>query len=191
VATATADLIAPTISDVTPTTDLGVITITWQTSEPASSIVRYGTNLTFNLATTNSTLTTVHSQRLTELAPGQTYYFYVASADAAGNVATNSGPYLTFVGVATPMVLLVDAYDPVNGSPEIPDSLYTGALAAAGFSFAHWKVSQRGSPQLADLQAFRPLSGASWTTSSTTAWTRMGSPILRLPITRSLPLSSS
>ena len=154
VATATTDLIPPNISGVMATAELGVITITWQTSEPASSIVRYGTNLAFNLAATNSALTTVHSIRLTGLVPGQTYNYYVASADAAGNVSTNSGPYLTFVGVATPMVLLVDAYDPVNGSPEIPDSAYTVALTAAGFSYAGWKVSQRGSPQLADLQAF-------------------------------------
>ena len=100
--------------------------------------------------------TTSHSVRLTKLVPGQTYYFYVVSADAAGNAATNnnSGAYFSFVGVATPTVLLVDAYDPVDGSPVIPDSTYTNALAAAGFSFAHWKVSERGSPQLSDLQPF-------------------------------------
>src|SRR5262249_6218594 len=40
------------------------------------------------------------------------------------------------------------------GSPVIPDSTYTNALSAAGFTFAHWKVSQRGSPQLVDLQLF-------------------------------------
>ena len=51
-------------------------------------------------------------------------------------------------------MLLVDAYDPVSGSPVIPDSTYTNALTAAGFTFAHWKVSERGSPQLSDLQAF-------------------------------------
>jgi hypothetical protein len=51
-------------------------------------------------------------------------------------------------------VLLVDAYEPVNGSPLIPDSTYTNALTSAGYSFAHWKVSARGSPQLSDLQAF-------------------------------------
>ena len=48
----------------------------------------------------------------------------------------------------------MDAYDPVSGSPVIPDSTYTNAMAAAGFSFAHWKVSARGSPQLSDLQAY-------------------------------------
>ena len=105
---------------------------------------------------TNPVLTTSHSVRLTKLVPGKAYVFYVSSADVAGNAGTNSnsGAYFTFVGVATPTVLLVDAYEPVNGSPEIPDGTYTNALTSAGFSFAHWKVSERGSPQLSDLQAF-------------------------------------
>ncbi len=156
-ATAVADLAAPEISAVTARLDLGVITITWQTIELADSVLRYreGTNLTF-LAVTNSALANSHSFRLGGLTPGHTYSFYVVSADAAGNAATNnnSGKYFTFVAVPTPTVLLVDAYDPVTGSPDIPDSTYTNALAAAGFSFAHWKVSQRGSPQLADLLPF-------------------------------------
>jgi len=155
-AKALADPTPPLLSAVTTTVDLGVVTITWQTSEPASSIVRYGTNLTFNLATTNSALVTSHSIRLTKLAPGQTYSFYVVSMDGAGNANTNNngGAYFSFVGVPTPTVLLVDAYEPVSGSPVIPDSTYTNALAAAGFSFAHWKVTQRGSPQLTDLQPY-------------------------------------
>ena len=155
-ATAVADLVSPGVSDVAVTIDLGVITILWQTTEPASSVVQYGTNLAFNLAVTNPVLTTSHSVRLTKLVPGEVYYFYISSADTAGNTGTNnnSGAFYTFVGVATPTVLLVDAYDPVEGSPVIPDGAYTNALAAAGFSFAHWKVSERGSPQLPDLQAF-------------------------------------
>ncbi|MCX6926517.1 MAG: S8 family serine peptidase, partial [Verrucomicrobia bacterium] len=156
IAAAVADVVPPVLTGVAATIDLDVVTISWQTSEPANSIVRYGTNFTFNLAVTNSTLTTAHAIRLTRLVPGALYYFYVASADTAGNASTNnnSGAYLSFIGVATPTVLLVDAYDPVSGSPEIPDSTYTNALAAAGYNFAHWKVSQRGSPQLFDLQAY-------------------------------------
>ena len=155
-AVATADIVPPVISGVTAAMDLGVITISWQTSEPTASIAYYGTNLTFGLALTNAALTTTHSIRLGGLAPGQTYSFYVVSTDAAGNAATNnnSGAYFKFVGVAVPTVLLVDAYEPVSGSPDIPDSTYTNALTAAGFSFAHWKVSARGSPQLSDLRVF-------------------------------------
>jgi len=153
---AVADLALSGPIGVTPRIDLGVVTITWQTLEPTAAIVYYGTNFPLNQTLTNSAFTTTHSVRLRGLVPGQTYSFYVVAMDAAGNAATNnnSGAYFTFVGVTVPTVLLVDTYEPVSGSPEIPDSSYTNALAAAGFSFAHWKVSARGSPQLSDLRVF-------------------------------------
>ena len=159
-ATAVADLVPPVLAGVAVTVDVGVNTITWLTSEPANSVIRYGTNLTFNLATTNSALVTSHSLKLVGLVAGKTYYFYVVSADAAGNAATNNnaGAWYSFVAVATPTVLLVDDYDTVGeeaaGSTVIPDSTYTNALTAAGYSYGFWKVIQRGSPQLSDLQPF-------------------------------------
>ncbi len=160
-ATAVADLVPPAISAVTAITDLNVLTITWQTSEPANSIVWYGTNrANLNLAATNTALVTSHTVKLTRLIPGKTYYFWVNSTDAASNTAmnNNSGAYYTFIGLATPTVLLVDAYDTVaeaaNGATVIPDSAYTNVLAAAGVSYGFWKVNARGYPQLADLQPF-------------------------------------
>ncbi|MGA2866861.1 MAG: S8 family serine peptidase [Verrucomicrobiota bacterium] len=160
VATATAELVPPSLSGLAVAVDLGIITITWQTSEPANSIVRYSTNHAFNLAATNNIPTTTHTVRLSGLLAGQTYYFFVTSADVAGNTATNdnSGAFFTFLGVATPTVLLIDAYDSAaeadNGSTVIDDGAYTNALAATGFSFGFWKVLERGSPQLSDLQPF-------------------------------------
>ncbi len=161
VASAVADFVPPIISAVTAFTDVGVLTITWQTSEPANSIVHYGTNsANLNLVVTNAALVTTHVVKLTGLIPGRTYYFSVSSSDAAGNTDTdnNSGAYFTFIGVATPTVLLVDAYDTVaeeaNGATVIPDSVYTNVLTAAGVSYGFWKVNNRGSPQLADLQPF-------------------------------------
>ncbi len=161
IATAVADRVVPGISSVTSLVDVGVLTITWQTSEPATSIVRYGTNSSnLNLAVTNRALVTSHVVKLTGLNPGQTYYYLVASSDAAGNTATDnrSGLFYTFTGVRTPTVLLVDAYDTLaeqaNGSTVIPDGAYTNVLASAGVSYGFWKVNQRGYPQLADLQPF-------------------------------------
>ncbi|MEI8290241.1 MAG: S8 family serine peptidase [Verrucomicrobiota bacterium] len=160
-AAAVADLVAPMITAVVTTTDLGVLTITWQTGEPATSLVRYGTNrASLNLAVTNTALVTDHLVKLSNLVPGRTYYFLVGSTDAAGNAATdnNSGSYFTFTGLATPTVLLVDAYDTLaeiaNAATVIPDSSYTNVMKAAGYTFGFWKVNQRGSPQLADLKPF-------------------------------------
>ncbi|MDB6112258.1 MAG: Fibronectin type domain protein, partial [Pedosphaera sp.] len=156
-ATAAADLAVPVLTSVTAAVDLGVMTITWQTSEPGNSIVRYSTNFAFNLAATNSTLTTDHVVRLVNLIPGKTYHFLVSSSDAAGNNATNnnSGAFFSFVAVPTPTVLLVDAYEPDDSSTTIDDSSYTNALAATGLSYSFWKVIDRGSPQLADLRPFQ------------------------------------
>jgi subtilisin family serine protease len=74
-ATALADLVPPVLTSVVATVDVGVNTITWLTSEPANSIIRYGTNLAFNLAATNSTLVTSHSLKLGGLVAGKTYFF--------------------------------------------------------------------------------------------------------------------
>jgi hypothetical protein len=160
-ATAQANLIAPVITGVTTNLDNGLLTISWQTSEAASSTVYYGTNpAALNLSATDPTLTTDHSLILANLTVGATYYFVVASTDEAGNSATNnnSGNLYAFVAVPTPPVLLIDDYDDAGeqdaGSPVIPASTYTNALAAAGFSFAYWKVIDRGPPQLSDLQPF-------------------------------------
>jgi len=53
---------------------------------------------------------------------------------------------------------MVDDYNTAGedaaGSTVIPDSVYTNALASAGFSYSFWKVTERGSPQLSDLQPF-------------------------------------
>jgi hypothetical protein len=161
VATATGDLVPPVISAVATATDVGVLTITWQTGEPANSIVHYGTNsANLNLSVTNAALVTSHVVKLTRLIPGSIYYFSVGSSDAAGNaaIANNAGNYFTFIGLVTPTVLLVDAYDTVaeeaNGATVIPDSAYTNVLSAAGVSYGFWKVNARGYPQLADLQPF-------------------------------------
>lgn len=161
IASAVADLVPPSISGVTTSVDLGVLTIAWQTAEPANSVVHYGTNkANLNLAETNSALVTTHTVKLARLVPGLTYYFSVGSTDTAGNITTNnnSGAFFSFVGVATPIVLLVDAYDTpaeeASGSPTIPDSAYTNLLSAAGISYGFWKVTERGSPQLADLKPY-------------------------------------
>ena len=155
-ATALAQLVPPVVTGVTVTTNLGVITLTWHTSEPADSMVYYGTNKSLTLAVTNQDLTTTHVVKLSRLTAGKTYFFLISSADEAGNLGTNnnSGADFSFVAVPTPTVLLVDAYENADGSADLPDSLYTNALAAAGYSFAHWKVTDLGPPGPADIQPY-------------------------------------
>jgi len=161
-ASATVVLKPPVISAVSTNIDLGVLTVTWQTSEAADSVIYYGTNQkALTLVASNATLTTSHAITLGDLPAGATYYFVVVSTDDAGNTATNnnSGASYSFVAVATPPVLLVDDYDDAaestNGSGVIDAGTYTNALAATGYGFAYWKVLDRGSPAPANLQPYR------------------------------------
>ena len=160
IATATAVLAPPVLTGVVENVDLGLVTISWVTDQLSDSTVRYGTNanLAFSQTVTDATLTTNHVVRLSNLIAGRTYYYAVSSADAAGNAGTNSNAAYHFVAVVSPTVLLVDAWEQDAGgaSPAIPDSVYTNALAGSGFSFAVWKVTDRGGgPALADLRPFQ------------------------------------
>ena len=84
-------MVAPVIATIATSTDLGELTITWLTGEPATSLLRYGTNpASLNLAVTNNALVTSHVVKLTRLVPGKTYYFSVSSTDAASNSTSNT-----------------------------------------------------------------------------------------------------
>jgi hypothetical protein len=161
-ATAVADLVPPVISAVISTNRFGKTVISWVTDEPATSIVRYGTNSTLNLSVTNLELVTDHEVPLDNLVVGRTYQFLVISADEAGNVTTNNNNF-TFIPQSAPTVLLVDSYfyDPgyesLSPNPTSPISLstYTGPLAQIGVSFAVWDVASRGLPHASDLVPFK------------------------------------
>ncbi len=99
------DTVAPVISNVQAVANLdNTATITWDTHEPASSVVQYGTvsgTLTEN--SSNPLLTTTHSVTLSGLTANTTYYFTVASTDAATNTAISAES--SFV---TPAMSLID-----------------------------------------------------------------------------------
>jgi hypothetical protein len=87
----TVDATPPGLSAVAATPGSGgtTATITWTTTEAATSRVDYGTApASLTLSATNGALVTAHSLVLTGLTPGTTYYYRVTSVDAAGNAAT-------------------------------------------------------------------------------------------------------
>ena len=66
-------------------------TITWQTNEPSTSLVKYGTSPgDYTLQKYDSSPVTSHSITLTDLSPNTTYYFLVNSTDKAGNPAQST-----------------------------------------------------------------------------------------------------
>ncbi len=156
-ATATADLQPPVISSVAVTTNYGQIQITWTTDEPATSTVRYNTTTNLTQIVTDNSLTTDHSISLSGLIPGRTYYFLVASTDAAGNSATNDngGKLFSFVVHPPSTVLLVDAFTSNFFDNDIPLSVYTDTLNQLGISFTVWDPAVAGSPSTNDLRPYR------------------------------------
>ena len=88
----TEDTTPPVISNLNaaPAGD-GTALITWDTDEPADSLVEFGiTSGALNLSESNAALVTSHSITLTGLAPSTTYYYQVTSTDASTNSATST-----------------------------------------------------------------------------------------------------
>lgn len=156
-ASAIADLVAPIISAVAITNEFGQMIVTWTTDEPATGIVRFGTNSTLNRAVTNNFLTRPHSLALGDLIPGVTYYYAVISTDAAGNIRTNnnSGTLFSFTALPASTVLLIDAYVHNIDDIFIPLSTYTDALAQTGVTYDIWSTATRGQPVFANLRPYQ------------------------------------
>src|SRR5437773_8753790 len=158
-ATARADLVPPVLTNVAETNQFGKAIIRWATDEPATSIVRYGTNGNLSFAATSSVLEETHETELNNLLAGTNYQFLVISADEAGNITTNNngGALFSFVAAPAKTVLFVDGYAPFpdDPSPMIDQTTYTDALNQSGLSYETWVVSDRGSPGTNDLHPFR------------------------------------
>jgi hypothetical protein len=157
IATATADLVAPVLSNVQTTNSFGRTIITWTSDEPANSIVRFGTNSVLNRSVTNNTLTSSHSIALSGLTRGQTYFFAVNSTDEAGNTATNNngGALYSFVGPLAKPVLLVDGWQADYLFDPPPISGYTAPLDQLGVSYDVWDAGALGSPGAENLLPYR------------------------------------
>jgi len=67
-------------------------TITWQSNQPTTSQVEYGTTQSYgSLTTLDARLVASHSATLTGLSPATTYHFRVRSKDAAGDEIISEG----------------------------------------------------------------------------------------------------
>jgi len=90
-------------------------TITWTTSEAATSEVDYGLSKTYDLSSVDSKLVTSHSVTLDSklIVSGTTYHFVVKSTDAAGNAAIGTDNTFATKGVS----LQVTVLDEGTGKP--------------------------------------------------------------------------
>lgn len=156
--TAVADLVAPQITSVSAAPDLSRVVITWNTDEPANSMVVFGLSGPDTVEKDNAR-TLNHEVTLSGLRSDTTYNYFLVSMDEAGNVRTNNnqGSFFQFRTPKRKTVLLVDAYipDDLLGSPVIDLSVMTSALDATGVSYDVWTRSERPEIQLSDLKPYR------------------------------------
>jgi hypothetical protein len=80
------------------------VTMTWTTDQPSSSLVNYGTTMSYGSSSTlNTTLVTSHSVTLSGLAASTAYDFDVVSANAAAQSTTSpNSTFSTLASTATP-----------------------------------------------------------------------------------------
>lgn len=121
------DCSAPVISAVQVVPGTSTATVSWTTNEPASGVVHYGTTVptTLTAASTGTSLT--HAVTLTGLSDCTTYYYWVESADVAGNVAASNGGggYYAFTTAQSHAVSFTSTDTPIA----IPDNNPTGATS--------------------------------------------------------------
>lgn len=84
-------------------------TVAWTTDEPADSKVSYGSDGSLGLSVIDGAFVSDHLLALSGLSEGRDYFFSVTSADAAGNVSTdtNGGNNYTFRTASLPPSLEV------------------------------------------------------------------------------------
>jgi hypothetical protein len=107
----TEDIFPPGISNVQSTPAPTSAIITWETDEPANSLVKYGTQPgIYPESETDPAYVTQHSIALTGLLNSTTYYFVVNSTDQGGNPAQSPEYSLTTTtpkGICEDLVLLM------------------------------------------------------------------------------------
>ncbi len=77
--------ISPIINNITVTNiTTNLVTITWTTNQPTSTLFEYGTTTSYGNAISDSTLTTSHTITLSNLTPDTTYHFKITSKNFYG-----------------------------------------------------------------------------------------------------------
>jgi hypothetical protein len=96
VASAPPDTTGPVIAGVIETPSSASATISWNLDEPGDGVIEYGITDDYGITGAfESSLLTFHSQQLTGLAAGTTYYYQITSRDALQNTTTYADSFTT------------------------------------------------------------------------------------------------
>jgi subtilisin-like proprotein convertase family protein len=125
--TAPIDCVPPALSNIQAAPASNTAAVTWSTSEGATSIVHYGTSVPTAGAASDTAFVTGHAVSLAGLSSCTTYYYWVESGDAAGNLTASNagGGYRAFVTLANADANFTSTDTPVS----IPDNSSTGATS--------------------------------------------------------------
>jgi hypothetical protein len=135
------DVVPPEITNVQAVniTDTSAI-ITWNTDEPANSLVEYGTSTSYGSSLTSAGYVTTHGLILTGLTEGTTYHFRVTSADAANNTTVTTDYVFTTT---------IDTTPPANAT--------LSATAGDGVAYLNWTLPPDS--DLAGIRVIRKMGG--------------------------------
>lgn len=137
--TFTTSAAGPMISNISVSPSTNSATISWTTSEAATSQVGYGTTANFGSTTTeNPTLTTNHAVTLTGLAANAVYYYYVKSKNAQGNSSSagedGSRTFVTSGGSSGTTVYLYLDDIKIEGTGGTPITIYDDDFSSGIFT---------------------------------------------------------
>ncbi len=86
------DIKPPAISNIQATINGSLAIVTWETDEPSSSIINYGTDEKYGEKVSDLVLTTKHRLSL-NLMPNTDYFYQIKSVDSSDNAADLKGVY--------------------------------------------------------------------------------------------------
>jgi RNA polymerase subunit RPABC4/transcription elongation factor Spt4 len=151
------DTTPPKITNVKVTNLVGSSAeITWNTDEPATSQVSYGTSATYGTlqpSQTDTTLQTFHDVSLYGLAPTTTFHFKVTSRDADGNEA--SSPDATFATAQPPGSAIGNSAPDFTLQCADGTSVTLSSLRGSKVIVNFWHLNC--SPCLAEMPAFQQM----------------------------------
>ncbi len=133
---------APAISDVAAgsITSSGT-TITWNTDQPSTSQVEYGTTSAYgNITSVNTTDVTAHSQALTQLLASTLYHYRVYSMNATGSESISGDLTMTTAAAAQPVVAAVI-------SSLVISKVATGSITSNSAEIS-WTTNQSATTQI-------------------------------------------
>lgn len=99
-------LSAPTVSYLSN----NLVVITWETNEPATSFVNYGTSSVLEQSVFDASLVYTHIVFLTNLHPNTSYGYQYGSTDASGNTAVSADPFAPAAGPQAATLLTQDRH---------------------------------------------------------------------------------